>query len=86
VHQPVVEVCLKIAFPMLYNIASVKEASVDTNMDLSSGTIHWNINFIRLAHDWEVEMLASLFFDVFLKRKERWSGQTLVDSVPQRDL
>jgi hypothetical protein len=40
---------------MLYNIALVKEASVATNMDLSSGTIHWNIIFIRLAHDWEVE-------------------------------
>ena len=85
-HQPVVEVCLKIAFPVLYNIALVKEASLAANMDLSSGTIHWNINFIRLTHDWEVEMLASLFVVVFLKRKERWSGQTLVDSVPQRNL
>jgi hypothetical protein len=43
------EVCLKTIFPVLYNVALVKEASVATNMDLSSGTIHWNIIFIRLA-------------------------------------
>ena len=34
------EVCLKTGFLVLYNIALVKEVSVATNMDLSSGTIH----------------------------------------------
>ena len=34
------EVCLKTVFPVLYNIALVKEALVATNIDLSSGTIH----------------------------------------------
>jgi hypothetical protein len=53
------EVCLKTIFPVLYNIALVKEAFMAINMDLSSGTIHWNVFFICLGHDWEVKMLAS---------------------------
>ena len=65
------EICLKIAFPLLYNIGSVKEAFVATNMYLSSGTIHWNINFIRLAHDWEVEMLASFYSLLYSFRGKR---------------
>jgi hypothetical protein len=66
------EVCLKTAvFPLPYNIALVKEASVATNMDLSSGIIHWNIIFICLAHDWEVEMLASFYSLLYSFRGRR---------------
>jgi hypothetical protein len=43
------EVCLKIAFLVLYIIASMKEVSVATNMDLSSCTIHWNVKLYLLG-------------------------------------
>jgi hypothetical protein len=45
---------LKVAFPGLYNMASVKDASIATNMDYSSGSLQWNVSFIRFVHDWEV--------------------------------
>jgi hypothetical protein len=55
------ETSLKVAFPILYNIVSVKDATLATNMDLSNGTLQWNISFIWLIHDWEVDTLASFY-------------------------
>jgi hypothetical protein len=48
---------LKDAFPVLYSIANNKGASIADNMELSNGTIQWNIQFSRLFHDWEVEVV-----------------------------
>jgi hypothetical protein len=45
------EVTLKDAFPSLYNIASVKDASIVDNVDRSSGSIKWIVSFICLVHD-----------------------------------
>ena len=42
---------LKEAFPSLFCIASLKEASIADNMERSNGTIQWNIQFTRLIHD-----------------------------------
>jgi hypothetical protein len=55
------ETSLKEAFPGLYNIAIAKEAIVVDNMDFTGGTIQWNVSFFRLAHDWELEVLASFY-------------------------
>jgi hypothetical protein len=44
---------------------------VAINMDLSSGTIHWNVFFICLAHDWEVKMLASFYSLLYSFRRRR---------------
>jgi hypothetical protein len=30
-------------------------------MDFSNGSLQWNVNFIRLVHDWEVNVLASFY-------------------------
>ena len=78
------KLCLQTAvFPLPYNIALVKEASVATNMDLSSGTIHRNIIFIRLAHDWEVEMLASFYSQLYSFRGRR-GGVDKLRWIPSR--
>jgi hypothetical protein len=69
------EVSLKAIFPVLYNIASMKDAPVATNMDYSSGTLQWNINFACLAHDWEVGILAS-FYSMLHCFRERRGGRT----------
>jgi hypothetical protein len=45
------EVTLKDAFPGLYNIASIKDASIADNVDCSSGSIQWIVSFICLVHD-----------------------------------
>jgi hypothetical protein len=52
---------LKEAFPDLYSIACVKDASVAVYLDLSTGSLQWNVSLIRAAHDWEVDVLASFF-------------------------
>jgi hypothetical protein len=49
------------AFPGLYEIATMKDASVAVNLEFLGGSSHWNVSFVRAAHDWEVEVFASFF-------------------------
>jgi hypothetical protein len=49
------------AFPALFTIACAKEAWVEENMDIVNGAIHWNVLFIRLMHDWELEEVSRFF-------------------------
>jgi hypothetical protein len=50
---------LKKAFFVLFGIASAKDASVVDNMEILGGSTYWNVNFVREAHDWEVDAFAS---------------------------
>jgi len=34
---------------------------VADNMEILGGSIQWNVSFVREAHDWEVDVLASFF-------------------------
>ena len=78
---------LKEAFPDLYNMDSVKDALVVVNMDLSNGFLQWNVSFIRLAHDWEVNVFGFLLYLVVLLQSEKKRGvQALVDSVLQKEV
>jgi hypothetical protein len=36
----------------LYNIATVKDASIATNMDFTSWSLQWNVSCIWLVHNW----------------------------------
>jgi hypothetical protein len=72
---------LKEAFPSLFSIASYKEASIADNMEHSSGIIQWNIQFTRLIHDWEVEVLA-LFYRCLYDCKIRGVGVDKLWWVP----
>ena len=54
---------LKEAFPELYNISRDKEAWVVDHLDYQNEVVTWSLNFIRPAHDWELEMISS-FMDV----------------------
>jgi len=49
------------AFPVLFGIARMKDASVADNMEVLGGSIQWNVSFVREAHDWEVGVFASFF-------------------------
>ena len=55
------ETTLKEAYLGLYNIASAKEVSLADNMDFIGGIRQWNVSFLRLVHDWELEVLASFY-------------------------
>jgi hypothetical protein len=50
---------LKEAFPVLFEIARVKDASVVDNLELLGGSNQWSVSFSREAHDWEVDVFAS---------------------------
>jgi hypothetical protein len=50
-----------VAFPGLYGIATMKDASVAVNLEFLGGSNHWNLTFVRAAHDWEVDVFASFF-------------------------
>ena len=72
---------LKATFPALYSIASAKDAPLATNMDYSSGTLQWNIIFVRLIHDWEV--LAS-FYSLLYSLRVRRGGEDKLWWTPSR--
>jgi hypothetical protein len=52
---------LKDDFPVLYNIAREKDASVATNVEFLGGAFQWNVIFGREIHDWEVEVVTSFY-------------------------
>jgi hypothetical protein len=49
------------AFPDLFSIARVKDASVADNMEILVGSTQWIVSFVREAHDWDVDVFASFF-------------------------
>jgi len=55
------DTALKVAFPALFGIAHVKDASVANNLEFLSGSNQWNMSFKREAHNWEVNVFASFF-------------------------
>jgi hypothetical protein len=64
--------CLsKKPFPVLYGLAREKDAFVADHMDYSSGSLQWEISFIRAAHDWELDTVASFFTLLYSPRGRR---------------
>lgn len=55
----------KAAFPELYSISRSKEVSVESHRQISNNSILWNINFIILVHNWEVDSITS-FYDMLI--------------------
>ena len=52
---------LKVAFPVLFGIACLKDASVADNMEVMGGSNQWSVSFSTEAHDWELEVFVSFF-------------------------
>jgi hypothetical protein len=66
------EMPFKEAFSVLYGTACDKNAPVATNLVSDSGSIKWDVSFIRAAHNWEVDVLASFFtllYSISVSRK-----------------
>lgn len=68
------EKALKEAFLNLYSSACVKDASVAVQLELSSGSLQWNISFIKATHDWEVDVFTS-FFNLLYSYRMRREGE-----------
>lgn len=52
---------LQEAFPILFGIACVKDASIAAHLKLSGGYNQWNVSFVKATHYWEVDVFASFF-------------------------
>ena len=54
---------LRLAFPVLYNIATNREASVDSSLIRQEvgDRRDWNVRFNRDPNDWEVELMDDFF-------------------------
>jgi hypothetical protein len=65
------EMPLKEAFPGLYDIACDKSSLVAEHLSLEYDPFQWDVRFIRAAHDWEVDDLASFFALLYSLRIER---------------
>jgi len=65
------EMTLKEAFLALYGIARDKDVLVAAHLDSTSGSLQWDVSFIRASHDCEVEVLASFFTSLYTVRVRR---------------
>jgi hypothetical protein len=63
-----------IQFPKLYSIARDKEAYVADHMQQYHGTFQWQVNFVRAAHDWELESFST-FFELIYSAKVSGQGE-----------
>jgi hypothetical protein len=52
---------LKLVYPALFNIACNKDAWVKEYMERLNDILHWNVQFIWLGHDWELEVVSHFF-------------------------
>lgn len=64
---------LKEAFPKIYKISHDKESSIGKVMQVANEMTHWDIQFTRSFHDWELESLAA-FMDLIYSRPVRTEG------------
>jgi hypothetical protein len=53
------------------------------HLDLSSASHQWNVNFLRAAHNWEVDLFTS-FFNLLYSFKLRWGGEDKLCWVPSK--
>jgi hypothetical protein len=64
----------KTIFSDLYCIARDKEAFVAAHMQLHNDSNHWEVNFTRATHDWELESIST-FFDLLYSAKVLGQGE-----------
>ena len=57
------EAPLKVTFPELYRITRDKEALGANHLRVHNDVVHWELNFIRLIQDWELEFVSN-FLDL----------------------
>jgi hypothetical protein len=62
---------LKESFPRLFCLARNMDAIVANFRIVSNDIVHWDINLIRLMHDWEVDFISSFFNVLYSNRVGR---------------
>jgi hypothetical protein len=64
---------LKDLFPDLYPITRDKEALVAKHLRIRNDKIHWELDFIRSIHDWELESISN-FLDLLYSASPKGQG------------
>jgi hypothetical protein len=75
---------LKLCYLVLFSIARFKDAWVVDILSMVDGVAHWNVVFTRLAQDWEVEMVISLYERLYSHRIQHGAVDRLVWSLSKR--
>jgi hypothetical protein len=65
---------LKELFPELYRITRDKEAMVAKHLRIRNDKVHWELDFIRSIHDWELEAISN-FLDLLYSASPKGQGQ-----------
>jgi hypothetical protein len=61
----------------------IKDASVVAHLASFGDSNQWNVSFVRMAHDWVVEVFASLF-NLLYSVRVRWDGEFKLWWSPSR--
>ena len=64
---------LKDLFPELYRIMRDKEALVAKHLRIRNDKVHWELDFIRSIHDWELESILN-FLDLLYSASPKGQG------------
>jgi hypothetical protein len=72
-----------VLFPELYRITRNKEAFVANHLRLRNDVVHWELDFIRLTQDWEMESMSS-FLDLIYSVSMKGQGSDQVCWRPSR--
>ncbi|KAG6707832.1 hypothetical protein I3842_06G052100 [Carya illinoinensis] len=81
------ERCLKDNFPAIFELARVKDAAIADLLAYSDGFSQWNVEFTRVAQDWELEVITEFYATLYSVRMTEgtmdrilWSPQRKVNS------
>ena len=64
---------LRMEFPDLFRITRDKEALVSTHLRVRNDVVHWELDFIRSLHDWELESMSK-FLDLLYSVSSKGQG------------
>jgi hypothetical protein len=67
------DVPLKEAFPGLYHLACIKDATVADSVLFRGAAANWEVNFTRTTQDWELGTISAfleLLYSTTIKRNE----------------
>jgi hypothetical protein len=70
-------VSLKDSFPELYRITWVKDAFVANHLQFCNDFVHWELDFVRLVQDWDLESLSN-FLDLLYLVSVKGHGEDLL--------
>jgi hypothetical protein len=73
---------MKETFSKLFCIARDRNALV-ANVFAHNDEVHWDMNFIKLEHDWEVDSVSS-FFNALYSIKMNWGSEDKFCWIPSK--